>query len=158
MERMTAGQNTGRKEGPRQVAMTGRPTMTRAWNAEHGGVYVPVSEKVQPNPYLEDPLRDIVTDKGVKLTKINPAYMTRQIARINSSQNNIKFHITSLKPIRPQNKPTSWEEKWLQSFEQGEVEQGEFVAVGGDSFWNPDGHCRTFHVHPGVRDGTFSIG
>jgi len=27
-------------------------TTTRSWNALHGGVYVPVSESVQPNPYL----------------------------------------------------------------------------------------------------------
>lgn len=102
--------------------------ITRAWNAEHGGVYVPITETVQPNPYLEDPLRDVTTDKGVKLTKINPAYMTRQIAEIASDQSGIKFHITSLVPLRPQNKPTQWEKEWLLSFEEGAKEQGEFIA------------------------------
>ena len=57
---------------------------SRAWNAGHGGVYVQVSEDTQPNPYLDDPLRDLATMEGVKLTKINPAYMTRQIAEISS--------------------------------------------------------------------------
>lgn len=102
--------------------------VTREWNAQHDGVYVPVSDSVKPNIYLEDPLRDITTDKGVKLTKINPAYMTRQIADIASRQNGIKFHITSLNPIRPQNKPTSWEKKWLKSFDKGVKEQGEFTS------------------------------
>ncbi len=54
--------------------------ITRAWNSSHDGVYVFVTDSVRPNPYLDDdPLRDVVTDKGVKLTKINPAYMTRQV-------------------------------------------------------------------------------
>ena len=26
----------------------------RSWNAVHGGVYVPVTEETQPNPYLSD--------------------------------------------------------------------------------------------------------
>ena len=58
--------------------------VTRAWNSSHGGVYVPVTDSVRPNPYLDDPQRDIVTDKGVMLTKINPAYMTRQLSEITS--------------------------------------------------------------------------
>ncbi len=54
----------------------------RSWNASHGGVYVPVTSKTQPNLYLEDNKRDVITKSGLKLTKINPAYMTRQIGEI----------------------------------------------------------------------------
>lgn len=54
--------------------------MTRAWNAQHGGVYVPVNEKVHPNPYLSHPRRDLMTTDGQQLTMINPAFMTRLIA------------------------------------------------------------------------------
>ncbi|MDA8083265.1 MAG: hypothetical protein M0024_06380, partial [Nitrospiraceae bacterium] len=50
---------------------------TREWNAELGGVYGRVSDRLQPNQYLDDPLRDVVTTQGLRLTKINPAYMTR---------------------------------------------------------------------------------
>ena len=39
--------------------------LSRAWNAGHGGVYVPVTEKAQPNPYLDDPLRDLETNTGI---------------------------------------------------------------------------------------------
>ncbi|MDH3329248.1 MAG: hypothetical protein OEM01_08450, partial [Desulfobulbaceae bacterium] len=49
--------------------------ITRMWNAGHGGVYVPITEETQPNPYLDDPSRDLTTENGIKLTKINPAYM-----------------------------------------------------------------------------------
>lgn len=102
--------------------------ITRKWNSSHGGVYVPVTDSVRPNPYLEDPLRDVVTDRGVKLTMINPAYMTRQISELTSHYNGIQFHITSNMPIRPENAPAEWEQKWLQSFEQGATEQGEFFS------------------------------
>ena len=106
--------------------------LSRAWNAGHGGVYVPVTENTQPNPYLDDPLRDLETNKGIKLTKINPAFMTRQIAEIAAKEKGVQFHITSLKPIRPGNNPADWERIWLESFEKGIMEQGGFVQDGSD--------------------------
>ncbi|MCK5022971.1 MAG: DUF3365 domain-containing protein, partial [Candidatus Aenigmarchaeota archaeon] len=66
------------------------------------------------------------------LTKINPAFMTRQIAEITSRENGVQFHITSLKPIRPGNKPADWERIWLESFEKGTIEQGGFIQNGSD--------------------------
>jgi two-component system NtrC family sensor kinase len=74
---------------------------------------------MQPNPFLDDPLRDLTAENGTKLTKINPAFMTRQIAELAASKRGVQFHITSLKPIRPQNKPMAWEKDWLASFDQG---------------------------------------
>ena len=101
--------------------------ITRVWNAEHGGVYVPITKTTQPNPYLEDSLRDVETIDGLKLTKINPSYMTRQIAEINDTKNDLVFHITSLNPIRPENKADDWETKSLKMFENGISENFELV-------------------------------
>lgn len=101
--------------------------MARTWNAIHGGVYVPVTESSQPNPYLEDSQRDIKSVDGMFLTKINPAYMTRQIAELNLASNDLQFHITSLKPIRPANKADAWEHKALTLFESGTTEILELV-------------------------------
>lgn len=89
---------------------------TRSWNSSHGGVYVPVTALTQPNPYLMDPLRDITAINGKLYTKINPAYMTRQISEINSDKLDVSFHITSEKPLRPANKADTWETKSLKSF------------------------------------------
>lgn len=33
--------------------------LTRSWNASHGGIYVPVTPKTQPNPYLPIARRDV---------------------------------------------------------------------------------------------------
>lgn len=105
--------------------------LTRHWNARHGGVYVPVTKKTQPNPYLDVPMRDIKVNDKLKLTKINPAFMTRQISEIATSQGEVRFHITSLKPLRPQNKATAREEKALKEFEKGIKEKGDFIEKKG---------------------------
>lgn len=88
--------------------------MTRFWNAMHRGVYVEVTAETQPNPYLkDDPQRDVFTTGGMPLTKLNPAYMTRQIADIAKQRNEVRFHLTGLDPINPQNEPDAWEKQVL---------------------------------------------
>ena len=109
--------------------------VSRSWNSFHGGVYVPITDKTQPNPYLKDTLRDVITTQGLKLTKINPAYMTRQIAEINKSENDLQFHITSLNPIRPANKSDEWESKALSSFADGKKEILELVNHDSTSMY-----------------------
>ncbi|MGQ9659562.1 MAG: hypothetical protein ACUVT0_05610 [Thermochromatium sp.] len=49
--------------------------ITRRWNAQHGGVYVPLTPKTPPNPYLDDPRREIRVTDDLTLTKINPSYV-----------------------------------------------------------------------------------
>ncbi|MCU7905858.1 MAG: EAL domain-containing protein [Candidatus Thiodiazotropha sp. (ex Epidulcina cf. delphinae)] len=105
--------------------------LTRLWNARYGGVYVSVSDEVQPNPYLKTPNRDVVTDQGQRLTMINPAYMTRQIAELAKKDGEF-FHITSLKPIRPANQPDRWEKRALEKFETGIREISERLTWKGE--------------------------
>jgi len=101
--------------------------ITREWNADHGGVYVPIDKDTQPNPYLDDPLKNIEINNNLTLTKINPSFMTRQLAEITARREGIRFRITSLKPIRPENRPTQREENVLKAFEKGVKEIGYFV-------------------------------
>jgi len=77
---------------------------TRLWNAKHGGVYVINTEDDQPEPYLQVPNQNLATTDGLRLTKINPALMTRQIAEIAVQESNVQYHLTSMNPIRPENK------------------------------------------------------
>jgi hypothetical protein len=58
----------------------------------------------------------------VSLTKINPAFMTRQIAWMLSSKQGVQIHITSSNPLRPENKLTDWVETVLRQFEAGTSE------------------------------------
>ncbi|UZP68324.1 ATP-binding protein [Desulfovibrio mangrovi] len=100
---------------------------TRQWNAAHGGVYVLEVDGVRPNPYLDDPNRDLVTTNGERLTKINPAYMTRQISEILSDNEGVSFHITSLRPLRPNNAPDLWEHNALKKFDSGDKEDFQLI-------------------------------
>lgn len=95
---------------------------TRAWNAVHGGVFVPESEAGQPNPFLPEADRTVVTTSGIRLAKVNPAYMTRQISEILNDREGVGFKITSLRPIRAENAPDVWEKKALTRFRDGEQE------------------------------------
>lgn len=97
--------------------------LTRDWNARHGGVYAAVTETNQPNPYLEHPRRDVETTDGQRLTLVNPAFMTRQIAELAEQMTGVRFHITSLKPIRPANAADAWETKSLHLFAAGAIEE-----------------------------------
>lgn len=106
--------------------------ITRDWNASHGGVYAPVTELTQPNPSLKHEKRDIVDQDGRRLTMINPAFMTRQIAEIAAQAEGVRFHITSLKPIRPANQADSWETETLNRFEKSALaERLDYFADGG---------------------------
>lgn len=98
--------------------------LTREWNASHNGIYTFVWEKDQPNPYLKHPQRDLELMDHRKLTMLNPAYMTRQIAELaeNDDKLGLRLHITSFNPIRPENQADPWENDALKRFEQGALE------------------------------------
>ena len=106
----------------------------RRWNASHGGVYAPVAGITQPNPYLDVPERDITTPLGKKLTKINPAYMTRQVHEFTLKGNGILGHITSLNPIRPANAPDPWETRALRDFQTGLKEVSSVEEIEGNEY------------------------
>jgi len=130
----------------------------RTWNAGHGGVYVLVTDDTLPNPYLDDPRRDITTP-DVRLTKINPAYMTRQIADVLKSKEGVHIHITSKNPLRPGNKPDPWEERALDSFEAGRRREILIEETGGDPYFRymaplrTEQACLNCHEKQGYRIG-----
>ncbi len=101
--------------------------ITRDWNSSHGLVYVPITEQTQPDPYIDSPHRDIISEDGLNLTQINPYYMTRQLSELSSKRRGPKFRITCLNPIRPENKPNEWEKKALESFENNKQEVGKLI-------------------------------
>lgn len=104
----------------------------RLWNASHRGVYVPVTKDTQPNPYLKVDSRDVITTSGKKLTLINPAYMTRQVFNLSEKLYGIKGHITSLKPINPNNTPDEWERKALLKIANDKTARiKELVSING---------------------------
>jgi diguanylate cyclase (GGDEF)-like protein len=106
----------------------------RRWAASQGGVYVVVSERTPPNPYLYVPDRDVKTASGQTLTLMNPAYMTRQINEMAQKAGASYGHLTSLNPIRPGNSADPWEKNALQAFERGEKEVSGIEKLGEEDY------------------------
>ncbi|NLX94553.1 MAG: response regulator [Rhodopirellula sp.] len=131
----------------------------RQWAASHGGVYVPVSERTPPNPYLKVPHRDLTPADGPPLTLVNPAYMTRQVNEMAREIRGTKGHITSLTPIRPENSPDPWERAALQSFERGKKEACSTAILEGEEhirFMRPfvvEKACLKCHADQGYKEG-----
>jgi PAS domain S-box-containing protein len=107
----------------------------RLWATSHGGVYVPKDERTPSNPYLQHvPERDIQTPSGTELTLVNPAYMLRQLHKDFAELYGIEGHLTSLKPLRPENRPDQWEEKALKLFETGAQQVSEYAEMDGKPY------------------------
>lgn len=105
------------------------------WAIMNGGVYVPITRETPPNPYLAHiPERDISTPSGKKLTLINPAYMTRQVLELGGKEYNVFGHITSLKPIRPENASDEWERRALLDFARGQKEVSSLELLGKETY------------------------
>ena len=113
------------------TALLRQIVVTRLWNADHGGVYAEITGTTAPNPFLETPERDIVSLSGKRYTKLNPAYMARQIAEVARGHFGYRFNITSLRPLNPANRPDPWEEAALRSFEQGADRRRSVVREDG---------------------------
>ncbi len=130
----------------------------RRWNADAGGVYADAT-RVDPNPYLEVEHRDLETTAG-PLTMVNPAYMTRIVHDIAAEGSGIISHITSLRPIRPDNAPAPWESEALRGFEAGATVYTAVVMAddGGEQlrFMRPlmvEKPCMTCHESQGYTVG-----
>lgn len=138
----------------------GKDIAYRQWNALSGGVYATISERTPPNPYLQVPDRDISTPSGRRLTLVNPAYMTRQVHDLERKlPGGLLSHITSLRPIRPANRPDPWEQQALRRFEQGEREVSTLADLQGRSYMRlmlplrVEKNCLPCHARQGYREG-----
>jgi signal transduction histidine kinase/CheY-like chemotaxis protein len=61
--------------------------------------------------------------------------MTRQVSELAKKYNATRFHITSLDPIRPQNKPDYWEANMLNSFENGVIDTIELINWHNEQYY-----------------------
>ena len=132
----------------------------RRWAALRGGIYAPPTETSPPNPYLTQvPDRDVTTTNGKALTLINPAYMTRQVHELAAQENGVQGRITSLKPLRPENRPDDWEQKALESFAGGAKEVASKETIEGTPylrFMRPlltEEPCLACHAAQGYKEG-----
>ena len=130
-----------------------------SWNARLGGIYVPVTETLKPNPFLDIPNRDVTTTGGLKLTLVNPAYMTRLISELLKQGEGIQLHITSLRAVTPANAPDPWERRALEKFEKGKAEEAGLAGTGDQTLFRymaplkTEATCLKCHANDGYREG-----
>lgn len=132
----------------------------RLWVAKQGGIYVPISDYTPPNPYLSHvPERDVITTNGQELTLVNPAYMTRQVHELATETPGVQGHITSLTPLRPENKPDPWERQALTAISQGATTFSSLASLNGEAhlrFMQPfitEDSCLKCHAVQGHQAG-----
>jgi len=132
----------------------------RLWNTEHGGVYVPVTEKTLPNSNLSKiPERDITTPSGKLLTLISPVSMTRHVHELEDKQYGVSGNITSLNMIYKENAPDPWETEALIAFERGETEISSVEEMEGEDYMRLmrpliiEKNCLKCHASQGYKIG-----
>ena len=131
----------------------------RRWVQKHGGVYVPVSSLSPPNEYLRVPERDITTPSGKQLTLVNSSYMVRQVAELAGDDITVRTHVTSLNPLRPENKADAGETKALHEFERGAKEAVWREWIGGTEYLRTmrpyivEQACMKCHAQQGYKVG-----
>lgn len=119
----------------RARTMLERDILYRDWVASHGGVYVPITEDSPPNPHLEFlPERDVVSSSGLRLTLVNPSYMTHQAFTLGNRTGETVSKITSLKFLNPGNAPDDWEKSALQQLGGQVAQVSEVVSLGGRTY------------------------
>ena len=119
--------------------------LTRRWNASYGGVYVRKLPGVETNKYLyevgpghgkKSSVVPEITDKnGNVYTLKNPALMSRELSELTAKHADIRFHLTSLRTINPNNAPDEFEKRSLQQFESGLKETSEFSLQNGKNYY-----------------------
>lgn len=153
-----------RKQYEELAIVTGRTffqsiNFARKWNSEHGGVYVPITKDFQPNPYLKDPLRNLTATNGMRLTKVNPAHMTRLISELSKHDRGVQFRVESLKPINPINKANPQEEAAIKKFADGVSEVFDIIGAGESAIFRyiaplkTDQSCLSCHAKEGYKAG-----
>ena len=85
--------------------------------------------------------------------------MTREISEYAENSGDFKFHITSLKPLNPDNIPDPFEKKALKSFENGGREHYYQADDAGRTIFRymaplyVEKACLTCHAKQGYRTG-----
>ncbi|MFA6148069.1 MAG: PAS domain S-box protein [bacterium] len=132
----------------------------RKWASLQGAIYVPPTDDTPPNPYLAGiPDRDVVTTTGKRLTLMHPVYMMRQLHELSRKEEGARGHITSLRPIRPENAPDAWEIKALRAFETGATEFVSIETMDDGPYlrlmrpFKVDAGCLPCHAAQGYKEG-----
>ena len=98
------------------AALLQQVVITRAWIADHGGLFVEKRPGVDESPFL--PGTNIIDTRGKVYHFRNPAMVTRELSEYADAAGLYRFRLTSLKLKNPDNAPLSFEREALLDFEK----------------------------------------
>ncbi len=132
----------------------------RRWLSSIGGVYAPVSERVQPNPLLAHlPDRDLNKPDGTRLTLVTSNSILRLVNDSTQSADRVRTRPVSQRPLLAKNLPDGWEAAALHKAKSTGEEVTEFTSIAGAPFlrllWplKAEESCRKCHPGAGYRLG-----
>lgn len=132
----------------------------RAWVADLGGLYAPVTPGTPPNPWLAPENRDFTLSNGMAVTRINPAYAFRLVQERWMKASTGQGRLVSLRPIRPANQADPWEAAALEELIRngGEEKLGRDDTGGQQRVrlihvLRAEKSCLTCHAVQGYREG-----
>ncbi len=132
----------------------------RAWVADLGGLYAPVTPGTPPNPWLAPENRDFTLNNGMAVTRINPAYAFRLVQERWMKASTGQGRLVSLRPIRPANQADPWEAAALEELiRNGGEEKLGLDDTGGQKrvrlihILRAEKNCLTCHAVQGYREG-----
>ncbi|MFV1958629.1 MAG: ATP-binding protein, partial [Planctomycetota bacterium] len=132
----------------------------RRWNADHGGVYVELTEAERARDDVFEAGQEVVLEDGRRLDLVHHIGMTRLVHE-GPGGRRLEFHghVTSLNPTEQRNAPDPWERDALERVATGEVEVAGIAPYeGGASLrvmrpLRAESHCLLCHGSQGYRTG-----
>ena len=131
----------------------------RSWVASHGGVYVPVTKRTPPNPYLAHIKNRDFSVNGRQYTLMNGAYTLSQMMKDYKKLYGVETHLTSKKLLNPKNQPDEWETQALDNIEHSRKQFYELQKIDNKEYFrlmNPlvtKKSCLKCHAFQGYQVG-----
>ncbi len=132
----------------------------RLWGVKLGGLYVKVTDKTQPSPYMQHiDERDVITPSGQMLTLYSPAILMRLLMEAQEKLFGIKARITGELYLNPVNAPDEWERKSLKIVAKTHQDYSEIVELNGQPalrYMRPmlmQDNCMKCHAWTGIKVG-----
>ncbi len=111
----------------------GKDILGGRWHAPQGDAHAPATGKPSPVPAPADsPERDGAIPPGRPRAPADPGRMARQLRELGNGRDAHPAHVTSLRPIRPENAPDDWERKALEAFARGNTEFSSVESIGAE--------------------------
>lgn len=135
--------------------------IVRKWIAQHGGVYVPLDKTTGVNPYLAEikGIKSKIFCDGKEFVLKNPALVTRELSESPFRTDQVRYKMTSLDPINPNNAPDKFEKSALEQFERGVSEVSTLEKRDDVDYFRymaplvTDEACLTCHAQQGYTIG-----